>query len=43
MNVKAVSEFLGHANPAVTLRVYAHVTRAMHEQLASEMGDILFG
>jgi integrase len=24
-NVKAVSEYLGHADPALTLRVYAHL------------------
>ncbi|OAH11176.1 tyrosine recombinase XerC [Streptomyces jeddahensis] len=24
-SIKAVSEYLGHANPALTLRVYAHL------------------
>lgn len=31
-NVKAVSEYLGHSDPALTLRVYAHLMPASRER-----------
>ena len=43
INLKVVSEILGHASTAVTMTIYAHVTRTMQEQAAQAMGDILFG
>ena len=42
INVKVVSEMLGHSDVAITLRVYAHVNEEMQEQAARAMGQILF-
>ena len=42
VNIKVVSEMLGHSNVAITLTVYAHVTESMQEQAAMAMGQILF-
>ena len=39
--VKVVSEMLGHADVATTLRIYAHVLEGAQEQAASYM-DKLF-
>jgi integrase len=38
---KVVSEMLGHANIAITLELYSHVTPDMQEQAAAAMEDIL--
>jgi integrase len=38
---KVVSEMLGHANIAITLDLYSHVTPDMQEQAAAAMEDIL--
>lgn len=31
-NIKAVSEYMGHADPGLTLRVYAHLMPASRER-----------
>lgn len=41
--VKVVSERLGHANPTITLRVYAHVMPGMQAEAAAKFGAILGG
>jgi integrase len=40
-DVRTVAGRLGHANPAVTLRVYAHAFGAADQALATGLGDIL--
>jgi len=39
--VHTVSARLGHANPAITLSIYAHVTPSMQESAASTIGRLL--
>jgi integrase len=39
--VHTVSARLGHANPAITLGIYAHVTPSMQESAASTIGRLL--
>jgi integrase len=39
--ISTVSKMLGHSNPAMTLRRYAHVLDEMHEDAARAM-DALF-
>ena len=41
VNVKVVSEMLGHADIAITLRIYAHVIPNM-QQVAADVMDSLF-
>jgi len=41
--IKAVSESMGHADVAVTLRTYTHVLENQRARVADEMGDVLFG
>jgi integrase len=41
VNVKVVSEMLGHAEIAITLRIYAHVSPNM-QQVAADVMDGLF-
>lgn len=41
VNVKAVSEMLGHADVSITLRIYAHVLPEMHQIAARTMDDII--
>jgi len=43
INVKTVSERLGHADVATTLRVYVHSTEAMEEQAVEEISKALYG
>jgi integrase len=43
VNVKVVSEMLGHANVTTTLRTYAHVLPHMQEHAVQIMEDILTG
>jgi integrase len=40
-DVRTVAGRLGHANPAMTLRVYAHAFGAADQALAAGLGDIL--
>jgi hypothetical protein len=40
---KVVSDALGHANIAITLDTYSHVTRAMHRQAAEALDAVLQG
>ncbi len=40
-DVRTVAGRLGHANPAMTLRVYAHVFAAADQAVAAGLGDIL--
>lgn len=42
VNMNAVQATLGHANIAITMDVYAHVTPAMQESVAEAM-DRVFG
>jgi integrase len=41
VNIKVVSEMLGHANVSITLRIYAHVLPHMQQAAAQAMDDIL--
>lgn len=41
--VRVVAERLGHADPAMTLRVYQHVVPGMQRQAATRAADIIFG
>jgi integrase len=41
VNVKVVSEMLGHADIAITLRIYAHVIPNM-QQVAADVMDSMF-
>ncbi len=43
VNVKVVSEMLGHADITITLRVYAHVLPTMQQIAASEIDSIIDG
>jgi integrase len=40
-DVRTVAGRLGHANPAMTLRVYAHAVEAADDALATTIGDVL--
>ena len=42
-DVRTVASRLGHANPAMTLRVYAHAIDAADVQLAESLGSLLDG
>ena len=42
-DVRTVAGRLGHANPAMTLRVYAHAFAAADQAVAAGLGDILKG
>jgi integrase len=41
VNIKVVSERLGHASPTITLTTYSHVIPGMQEQAAEVMGEVL--
>ncbi|MEW6475236.1 MAG: tyrosine-type recombinase/integrase [Actinomycetota bacterium] len=41
--VRIVAERLGHADPAMTLRVYQHVVPGMRRQAARRAAEIIFG
>ena len=41
INVKVVSERLGHSNINITLNIYAHVLKAMEETAADMWEEIL--
>jgi integrase len=41
--VHVVAQRLGHADPSITMRVYAHVLPAMQQQAAAVMGALLHG
>jgi integrase len=41
--VRTVAGRLGHANPAMTLRVYAHAFAAADQAVALGLGNILRG
>lgn len=40
-DVRTVAGRLGHANPAMTLRVYAHAFAAADQAVAAGLGDML--
>ena len=40
-DVRTVAGRLGHANPAMTLRVYAHAFAAADQAVATGLGDLL--
>jgi integrase len=42
-DVRTVAGRLGHANPAMTLRVYAHAFAAADQAVAAGLGEILKG
>lgn len=41
VNVKVVSEMLGHSNVAITLRIYAHVLPDMQQSAVTAMDTLL--
>jgi len=41
VNVKVVSEMLGHSNVAITLRIYAHVLPHMQQSAVQAMDALL--
>lgn len=41
VSVKVVSERLGHADPEITLRVYAHVLPGMQKEAAAQLAELL--
>jgi integrase len=41
--VRVVAERLGHADPAMTLRVYQHVVPGMQRQAAARAAEMIFG
>jgi integrase len=41
VNVKVVSEMLGHADVATTMRIYAHVLSHMQDEAVEVMNNIL--
>ncbi|MCL6590691.1 MAG: hypothetical protein K6U80_12130 [Firmicutes bacterium] len=43
INVKVVSERLGHSDVGITLNRYSHVTPNMQKEAAQVMGGILCG
>jgi integrase len=40
-DVRSVAGRLGHANPSMTLRVYAHAVEAADAALAETLGEVL--
>lgn len=40
-SVKAVSEYLGHSDPALTLRVYAHLMPTSRERTRKAVDGVL--
>ena len=42
-DVRTVAGRLGHANPAMTLRVYAHAFAAADQAVAKGLGELLDG
>jgi integrase len=42
-HIRVVADRLGHADPAVTLRVYGHVTPTMQRAAADELDAVLGG
>lgn len=40
-NIKAVSEYMGHADPALTLRVYAHLMSDSRERARRAIDTVL--
>jgi integrase len=43
VNIKVVSQMLGHANTAITMNIYAHVLDEMEREASDMMGKILDG
>jgi integrase len=41
MNVKVISELLGHSNPTLLLTTYGHVLPQLRDQTAAEMDEVL--
>jgi integrase len=41
VNVKVVSEMLGHSNVSITLRIYAHVLPHMQQSAVAAMDNLL--
>jgi integrase len=41
VNVKVVSEMLGHADVSITLRIYAHVLPHMQQAAMAAMEDLI--
>jgi integrase len=40
-NIRAVSEYLGHADPAMTLRVYAHLMPSSRERTRNAVDSVV--
>ena len=43
INVKVISERLGHANIKMTLETYAHVLPGMKEEATNQIAQMLYG
>jgi integrase len=43
VNVKVVQERLGHANPSITLSIYAHATPDVQAEAAATFAGLVFG
>lgn len=43
VNVKVISEAMGHASPSTTLSKYAHVSRSMHQEVIENYSEKLLG
>jgi len=42
VSVKELAEYLGHADPAFTLRIYAHMMPGSHERARKAIDDLMF-
>ncbi|MFF8857500.1 hypothetical protein ACF08Z_20425, partial [Streptomyces althioticus] len=42
-SIKAVSEYLGHSDPGLTLRVYAHIMPSSQERTRKAVDSVLGG
>jgi integrase len=42
-NVKALAEYLGHSDPSLTLRVYAHLMPSSHERTRKAVASVFEG
>jgi hypothetical protein len=39
VSIKELAEYLGHSDPAFTLRVYAHMLPSSHDRARAVIGD----
>lgn len=43
VNIKVISEQLGHASSVLTLDTYSHITPSMQQDGANRMEELMFG